>query len=70
MLTEKEIKVLEMRKKGLKQTEIAKKLGISQPAVSLFERNIRYKIRNSINILDAIKSIDTKYYKKREKLKF
>ena len=70
MLTEKEMKVLEMRKKGLKQTEIAKKLGISQPAVSLFERNIRHKIRESVDILEAIKNAGVKYNKKRKKLKF
>jgi hypothetical protein len=70
MLTEKEIKVLEMRKKGLKQTEIAKKLGISQPAVSLFERNIRRKIEDSVDVLAAIKNAGVKYYKRRIKLKF
>jgi len=36
MLTEKEIEVIKLKKKGLTQLEIAKKLKISQPSVSSF----------------------------------
>ncbi|MBN2459522.1 helix-turn-helix domain-containing protein, partial [Candidatus Woesearchaeota archaeon] len=39
MLTEKEIEVLELRAKKLTQIEVSKKLGISQAAVSHFEKN-------------------------------
>ena len=58
MLTKKEIEVLKLRKKGLKQIEIAKKLKISQPAVSFFERSISKKIKNSIKILNLVKKFD------------
>ena len=44
MLTEKEIEVLRLRKAGLMQVEVAKKLGISQAAVSSFEKNALRKI--------------------------
>jgi DNA-binding NarL/FixJ family response regulator len=36
MLTEKEIGVLKLKKAGFNQTEISKKLKITQPAVSIF----------------------------------
>jgi len=58
MLTKKEIEVLKLRKKGFKQVEIAKKLKISQPAVSFFERSISKKIKNSIKILNLAKEFD------------
>ena len=57
MLTKKEIEVLKLRKKGFKQLEIAKKLKISQPAVSSFERSISVKIKSSIKILDLLKEL-------------
>ncbi len=69
MFTEKEIEVLKLRKRGLKQLEIAKKLNISQPAVSAFEKSISHKIKSSIEILDLIKElgIDISKFKKRAK---
>lgn len=69
MLTEKEIEVLSLRKKGLKQFQVAKKLGISQPAVSSFENNISRKIIKSIETLELLKNlgIDVSLYKKRRK---
>lgn len=57
MLTKKEIEVLKLRKKGFKQLEIAKKLKISQPAVSSFQRSISVKIKSSIKILDLLKEL-------------
>ena len=60
MLTEKERKILELRGKGLKQTEIAKKLKISQPAVSSFESNALKKITEANATLDFIKNIGFK----------
>ena len=69
MLTEKEIEVLRLRKRGLKQREIAAKLGISQPAVSSFENSIAKKIRDSIEILDMVKGMGielSKYRKSRK----
>jgi transcriptional regulator len=43
-LTEKERQVLQLRGKGLTQTDVAQRLGISQAAVSDFEKNARKKI--------------------------
>ena len=56
-LTEKEIEILKLRKKGLKQADIAKRLKISQPAVSSFENNAVRKIRGANKILMVVKEI-------------
>ena len=61
MLTEKEKQILELRKKGLKQKEIASKLKISQPAVSSFENNALKKIRNAKKIMEFAKKLGVKY---------
>lgn len=53
-LTPKEKKVLELVKKGLKQSEIAAALDISQPAVSIFYRNALKKIRAARKILEFV----------------
>jgi Tfx family DNA-binding protein len=47
MLTEKEIEVLKLRKLGLTQVEVSKKLEISQAAVSSFEKNAYRKIEDA-----------------------
>ncbi|MBN2459438.1 helix-turn-helix domain-containing protein [Candidatus Woesearchaeota archaeon] len=47
MLTEKEIEVLELRAKKLTQIEVSKKLGISQAAVSHFEKNALRKVKEA-----------------------
>ena len=57
MLTEKEIEVLKLRKKGLKQIEIAKKLKISQPSVSAFENKAYKKIKDSGEVLKIAKEL-------------
>ena len=51
MLTRKERNVLELRKKGLTQVEIASKLQISQPAVSSFVNNALRKINAARKIM-------------------
>ncbi|MFA5764362.1 MAG: LuxR C-terminal-related transcriptional regulator [archaeon] len=51
MLTEKEIEVLRLKKRGLTQSEIAKKLKISQPAVSNFYNNALWKIKDAEEVL-------------------
>ncbi|MGV8161940.1 MAG: sigma factor-like helix-turn-helix DNA-binding protein [Candidatus Nanoarchaeia archaeon] len=51
MLTQKEIEVLRLRKAHLTQVEVAKKLGISQAAVSSFEKNALKKIDESHELL-------------------
>ena len=47
MITEKEKKVYVHHTHGLSQKEIAQKLGISQPAVSKFYRNVVFKIADA-----------------------
>jgi transcriptional regulator len=47
MLTSKEIEVLQLRKLGLTQIEVAKKLGVSQAAISSFEKNALKKIEDA-----------------------
>ena len=61
MLTEKERQILELRKKGFKQVEIASKLRISQPAVSSFESNSLRKIRNAKKVMDFVKKLGIEY---------
>lgn len=47
MLTKKEIEVLLLRKQGLTQLQTAKRLSISQAAVSKFEQNARAKAKDA-----------------------
>jgi len=61
MITKKEKQILELRKKGLKQNEIASKLKISQPAVSSFENNALRKIRDSKKIMEFVKDLKIEY---------
>ena len=61
MLTKKEKQILELRKKGLKQNEIASKLKISQPAVSAFFTNALKKIRNAKKTIDFVKELGIEY---------
>ena len=61
MLTKKEKQILELRKKGLKQNEIASRLKISQPAVSSFETNALRKIRSAKKIMDFVKKLGVAY---------
>lgn len=51
MLTHKELAVLELKKQGLTQKQIAEKLGISQPAVSSFYNNALKKIADAQEVL-------------------
>lgn len=51
MLTEKEIEVLKLKKSSLTQVEIAKKLKISQPAVSSFYNGAIKKIKQAEEVL-------------------
>ena len=59
-LTSKEIQVLELRSKGLTQKEVAKKLGISQAAVSHFEKNALRKIDEAKKTLEEAKRLGIK----------
>ncbi len=60
MLTKKEIVVLELNKKGFTQLEIAKKLNISQPAVSSFYNNALKKIKDAEEVLKKKKELGLK----------
>lgn len=61
MLTKKEKQILELYNKGLKQSEIASKLKISQPAVSSFINNALRKIRNAKQTMEFVKKMGIKY---------
>jgi len=60
MLTEKEIEVLRLVKKNLTQQEIAKKMKISQPAVSSFYNNALWKIRDAEETMKLKKEMKIK----------
>ncbi len=60
MLTEKEIQVLEHRRQGLTQVEVAKKLGITQAAVSNFEKNAYRKISDAKRTLETARKMGVK----------
>jgi transcriptional regulator len=53
--TEKEIQVLQLRNQGLTQVEVAKKLKISQAAVSDFEKNAHRKLIDAQETLEYAK---------------
>jgi Tfx family DNA-binding protein len=57
LLTEKEIRVLELRAKKLIQVEVSKKLNISQAAVSHFEKNALRKIKEAEQTLQIVKKL-------------
>lgn len=54
MLTDKELQVLMLRKKGLLQTEIAKQLGMTQSAISRFEASATRKAQEAKRQLDLL----------------
>lgn len=60
MLTEREVQILKLRSKGVKQEEIAKKLKLSQPAISNFERNANRKIKDAYDVINIIKNLGVK----------
>lgn len=57
MLTKREIEILNLKKRGLTQTDIASKLGISQPAVSGFYNNALKKIKEAKEIMEIVKKM-------------
>ena len=61
MLTKKEKQILELRKKGFKQLDIASKLKISQPAVSAFESNALRKVRDAEKSIKFVKDFGIEY---------
>jgi transcriptional regulator len=61
MLTKREIQVLKLKKEGMTQIEIAKKLNISQPAVSSFYNNALKKIKDVERILKLKKELGIEF---------
>jgi transcriptional regulator len=59
-LTEKEINVLQLRNQGLTQVEVAKRLKISQAAVSDFEKNAYRKLVDAQQMLEFAKDAKIK----------
>jgi transcriptional regulator len=64
ILTKKEIIILKLKNKNLTQEQIAKKLKISQPAVSKFYKNALKKIEQAKEILRISKEIKSSGEKK------
>ena len=60
MLTEKEKEVLRLKNKDFTQLGIAKKLRISQPAVSKFYNNALWKIKDAEEIIKLKKELGVK----------
>ena len=60
MLTEKEILVVKLISSGLTQVQVAKKLKISQPAVSSFYNNALWKIRDAESVIKLKKELGVK----------
>lgn len=61
MLTKKEIEVLKLKKKGLTQIQIAKKLRIAQSSVSIFITKANRKIKQAANDLKIAKEMGIDY---------
>jgi transcriptional regulator len=60
LITDKELKVLQLRKTGLTQVEVAKKLGISQAAISSFEKSGLRKLEDAEEVLRLAKELRIK----------
>ena len=61
MFTKRELEIMKLKKRGLTQIEIAKKLKISQPSVSFFDNKIKRKIRDLQRGNKTIKKLKIKY---------
>ena len=57
MITDKELEVLKLRIKGFSQVEVSKRLKISQPAVSHFEKSAYKKIDYAEKINEMVKRL-------------
>ena len=70
MLTNREIEILELKKKGFSQKKISEKLNISPASVSDFVSNVKRKLADSMNNLETVKKMKIQYDKERNELKF
>ncbi|WP_297487334.1 Tfx family DNA-binding protein [Thermococcus sp.] len=59
-LTEQQVRILKLRAKGMKQSEIAELLGTSRANVSILERRAREKIERAKNTLLIWEQINSK----------
>ncbi len=59
LLTSRQIEVLRLRKQGLTQAEVAKKLGTSRENVSIVERNAFRTLEASKSTIEAFESLDS-----------
>lgn len=57
MFSKKEIEVIKLRKSDLTQVEVAKKLNISQAAVSSFEKRIKEKLIDAKRTIEIAKQL-------------
>ena len=57
MLTKKELEVLKLRQKKMTQVEVAEQLGITQAAVSKFEKNALEKIKKAYKAVALAKKL-------------
>lgn len=55
LLTEKEREVMELRAQGLNQYEIARRMKVTQAAVSQFQTNAHRKIKEAVKLIDFAK---------------
>jgi len=62
-LTKRELEILELRNRRLTQQQIAKRLKITQPAISRMERNAHKKIKDAVETLNLIKKMGVKIEK-------
>ena len=60
MLTRREQEVSRLRQQGFTQTQVAKRLKITQAAVSSFETNAKRKIADAKETLEAAKKLGLK----------
>ncbi|MFP4568349.1 MAG: sigma factor-like helix-turn-helix DNA-binding protein [Candidatus Woesearchaeota archaeon] len=61
MITKKEIEIIKLRyTEGLTQVDVAKRLNISQAAVSKFEKSAKQKIKNSYKIIEFAEKLGIK----------
>ena len=58
VLTPKELEVMTLRRDGLTQTAVAKKLKITQAAVSKFEQNAKAKITDAYETVKVARLLD------------
>jgi transcriptional regulator len=64
VITEKELRVLKLRRTGLTQVEVAGRLGISQAAVSSFEKSGLRKLEEAERTLRIARELKVKYNEK------